>query len=239
MPPTHQTAMTWSLRCGDWRDLGEVCSGVEGTNCVERIIPQTAETALPGSLSRRYGLGTLPIHTDTAHWARPCRYLVMACAEVGPVPTATLLLDARHVRLSEPEEAACSSAVFLVRNGRRSFYGSIRERDREFIGLDPGCMAPLSCEGGLALQAFSFDRNRGALCQHDWETGVDPCYRQLARVARTRRWRAYSARARSSEGYGKMMKGQIPAGDHEGGPARQVARLCSSSLPRKAGQRFR
>jgi hypothetical protein len=84
----------------------------------------------------------------------------MACADEGPVPTATLLLDSRHVRLSEPEEVACSRSVFLVRNGRRSFYGSIHERNRGFIRFDPGCMAPLSCDGELALRALSSDRHQ-------------------------------------------------------------------------------
>src|SRR5271166_474912 len=66
------------------RSLGEIAPG-RGRQLVERIIPQTPETAMSGSLSSRYGLGMLPLHTDTAHWSRPCRYLVLACAEIGPV----------------------------------------------------------------------------------------------------------------------------------------------------------
>ena len=151
------------------RTLGEIAPG-RSHQLVERIIPQTAETAFAGSLSSRYGLGTLPLHTDTAHWSRPCRYLVMACAEPGPVPTPTLLVDAWHARLSELEELACSRAVFLVRNGRRSFYGSIRERNRGFIRFDPGCMTPVSCDGEIALRAFSPDRQKDALRRHDWKT---------------------------------------------------------------------
>jgi len=32
-----------------------------------------------GSLSSYFGLGPLPLHTDTAHWNVPCRYLALAC----------------------------------------------------------------------------------------------------------------------------------------------------------------
>jgi alpha-ketoglutarate-dependent taurine dioxygenase len=153
------------------RIFGNIVPG-RARQLVERIIPQTADSSFAGSLSRTYGLDTLPLHTDTAHWPRPCRYLVIACANPGPVPTPTLLVDSRRARLSKPEELACRRAVFLIRNGRHSFYGSIWERGREFIRLDPGCMTALSADGKMALQAFQCDRQRHALYRHDWKPGT-------------------------------------------------------------------
>jgi Taurine catabolism dioxygenase TauD, TfdA family len=150
--------------------LGAIERG-RGQQLVESIVPQTPDTAYAGSLSKKYGLEPLPLHTDTAHWPIPCRYLVIGCADAGPTPTPTVLLDVRRIRLSKLEASACDSAVFLIRNGRRSFYGHVRDRDRAFIRIDPGCMTPLACDGEIALSAFSVARNESVLYRHDWKPG--------------------------------------------------------------------
>src|SRR5208282_2252301 len=58
--------------------LGKIAPG-RGYQLVERIVPEEPGTARAGSLSSKYGLAPLPLHTDTAHWITPCRYLVMGC----------------------------------------------------------------------------------------------------------------------------------------------------------------
>jgi Taurine catabolism dioxygenase TauD, TfdA family len=150
--------------------FGKIESG-RGGKLVEKIVPQTFNAAYAGSLSNKYGLGPLPLHTETAHWPIPCRYVVIGCADAGPKPTPTVLLDVRQINLSKSEVSACESAVFLIRNGRRSFYGHLRERDRAFFRVDPGCMAPLTRDGEMALNAFSVARNERALYRHDWNAG--------------------------------------------------------------------
>jgi hypothetical protein len=150
--------------------LGEIVPG-RSRQRVEHIFPQDARMAHAGSLSQQYGMAPLPLHTDTAHWTVPCRYLVMACAEPGPEPTPTILLDSRVVSLTKCEAAACSSAVFLIRNGRRSFYGSITAQNRPFIRFDRGCMEPLSPNGAEIAGAFSQARNAGKTYRHDWQRG--------------------------------------------------------------------
>jgi len=152
------------------RLLGEVIPG-RGRAAVERVIPRMPSTAYAGSLSSRYGLASLPLHVDTAHWPTPCRYLVMACEAVGPVPTPTILLDRRKVQLSKAEDAACRQAVFLIRNGRRSFYSTMLQEDRPFLRIDPGCMSPLSETGKLALAVFQAERHEGICHRHEWKTG--------------------------------------------------------------------
>jgi alpha-ketoglutarate-dependent taurine dioxygenase len=150
--------------------LGEIVPG-RGRQLVEQVIPRTAEAAPKGSLSSLYGLRSLPLHTDMAHWPRPCRYLVLACAVEGPSSTPTFLLDSHQVSLSRSEAAACRNAIFLVRNGRRSFYGCISSADRQFIRIDPGCMAPMSEAGNAALDAFGSERQAQVMCQHHWKAG--------------------------------------------------------------------
>jgi hypothetical protein len=152
------------------KNLGEIVPG-RGRQHIEHIIPRDTASALAGSLSQKYGLAPLPLHTDTAHWTVPCRYLVMACFSSGPEPTPTILLDSKAVAINESESAACTSAVFLIRNGRASFYGSILSQDRPFIRFDLGCMVPMSPEGADAGDAFSYTRNVSRIYRHDWRRG--------------------------------------------------------------------
>jgi hypothetical protein len=152
------------------QSLGEIAPG-RGRQAVEIVVPERTESARPGSLSSKYGLGPLPLHNDTAHWIVPCHYLLLACVNPGPTPTPTVVLDSTTADLSDAEMNACRSAVHTIRNGRSSFYGSIWEQGRPFIRLDPGCMTPLSPEGVIALEAFDIERQEKRLAQHDWKVG--------------------------------------------------------------------
>ena len=95
----------------------------------------------------------------------------MGCPEPGPQPTPTILLDSQVVTFTDSEAAACTSAVFLIRNGRRSFYGSVKDRGRPFIRFDRGCMEPLTAEGAELEGVFDRARNAETLHQHDWKRG--------------------------------------------------------------------
>lgn len=151
--------------------LGRILPGRNGLP-VEVVMPETVESARPNSLSSRFGLAPLPLHSDTAHWSLPCRVLALACVDPGPTPTPTLLLDSRATTLTKSERIACKSAVFAIRNGRSSFYGSIIESGRPFIRLDPGCMMPMSSDGEFALEAFGLERQANSLERHEWEVGT-------------------------------------------------------------------
>jgi hypothetical protein len=150
--------------------LGEVVRG-RGGSLIERVVPEEEETARRGSLSSKYGLAPLPLHNDTAHWITPCRYIALACVSPGPRPTPTFLFDSQSAHLTERENLVCRASVFLIRNGRHSFYGSIKERNRPFVRVDPGCMAPLSDEGNEALRVFQMDRHVNNLHRHNWDAG--------------------------------------------------------------------
>jgi hypothetical protein len=62
--------------------------------------------------------------------------------------------------------------VFAISNGRFSFFGSLLERGRPFIRLDPGCMKPLSRDGEAALAAFGSEKNADRLYAHQWNLGA-------------------------------------------------------------------
>jgi len=138
---------------------------------VEEVIPRSGASAYSSSLSSKFGLRRLPLHTDTAYWPTPCRFLVLACSgEENPV-TPTVLLDSRTAALSASELSACRSSPFLISNGRNSFYGCITAPNRPYLRVDPGCMLPMSPDAEMALALYSAAHNDHLLYRHHWQQG--------------------------------------------------------------------
>jgi alpha-ketoglutarate-dependent taurine dioxygenase len=152
------------------QDLGSIIVRRRGES-IETIAPQRASSAPAASLSRQFGLDALPLHSDTAHWTVPCRYIVLACAQHGSVSTPTLLVDAHDPGFSEAEHVLLRSSTFIVRNGGNSFYGSLVDRKKSFIRFDPGCMLPLADSSVTAMGLYGMKRQRQRVISYDWEDG--------------------------------------------------------------------
>lgn len=149
--------------------LGQIVAGKKGLS--DSVSPRPAAAAPLRSLSRKFGLGLVPLHCDTAHWIVPCRYVVLACAESGSVDAPTILLDTLSLDLSNEERLLARSSCFLVRSGRGSFYASIIDSHRSFVRVDPGCMEPLSQDGVDALSLYSYERHRDKTAAFHWKIG--------------------------------------------------------------------
>jgi Taurine catabolism dioxygenase TauD, TfdA family len=93
---------------------------------------------------------------------------VLGCQSTGAVRSPTLLLDTLELRLSGPERELAYSAVFCVRNGRRSFYASMLGAARPFLRVDPGCMEPIGEDGVEAMKLFSYEREGTSPVAFDW-----------------------------------------------------------------------
>ncbi|MBF0180036.1 MAG: TauD/TfdA family dioxygenase [Magnetococcales bacterium] len=138
---------------------------------VEVLRPTAPEAAHPASLSRKYGLDAFPFHVDTAHWTVPARFLILSCVSPGEESVPTLLANRDDLHMSDEEQAVAKSAVFLVRNGRNSFYSSIFISGRDFVRYDPGCMEPQCQDAIRALAFFSRERVMPYVEKIDWQPG--------------------------------------------------------------------
>ncbi len=137
----------------------------------EELFPRRAATGNPNSLSGKYGLAPFPLHCDTSHWRVPCRFVLVACVDPGSVPTSTVLLDTADIILSQEEQILVLSSVFLIKNGRSSFYSSIRSSNRHFIRLDPGCMKAVTNEGSEAMELYSYANQKNCVRRISWRIG--------------------------------------------------------------------
>lgn len=152
------------------RELGAVMKG-RHSSYVERLESLAKDRAPASSLSAQFGRGEFPCHIDMAHLPVPCRYIVLGCGFAKERPAATLIQIVGGLRFSPDEMDCLRSGVFLVRNGRRSFFASVLGGRRRFFRWDPGCMLAKD-EYARAAQA-AIERELGAIdpVRHQWRAG--------------------------------------------------------------------
>jgi hypothetical protein len=119
---------------------------------IEVIRPTTQIDAAPHSLSRLYGEGIFPFHTDGAHWLTPPRLMVLLCVK-DDQHRPTLLLPSSILKTIETH---LKDAVFLVKTGRRSFYASpVLPMGFPNIRLDCDCMIPMNAQAREVVSRIS------------------------------------------------------------------------------------
>ena len=166
--------------------LGVVVPSRTGNSICETLIPTAAHQAKVSSLSRIYSTGEFPLHIDTAHWVTPCRYVVLCCLSPGSATRPTLLLDVRRLPLDAQQTSLLQSTPIRITNGRNSFFSTILSKNRPFVRFDPGCMTPITLEGGYALSI---------LTRENWPTYIEPIYWQAGMVVVIDNWRMLHGRA--------------------------------------------
>lgn len=89
---------------------------------------QDSMFAATNSLSRRYGRGAFPLHTDGAHRLNPPQFIILTCVEPGVCAVPTMLVRMSDMKLTAVERQIAETEAFLFLNGRRSFYSTILNR---------------------------------------------------------------------------------------------------------------
>jgi len=133
------------------RSLGIPLPSRPASPLIDPLRPVSRSQAHPFSLSAQHGAGAFPLHTDTAHWRTPARYVLLRAVGVHNDSRATLLLDSRSLPLEAADHCLLKRAVFAVRNGRSSFFSTILPEDERFLRFDRGCMSPRTPSARHAL----------------------------------------------------------------------------------------
>ena len=132
-----------------------------GDPTVSVLHPTDKVAAHPSSLSATYGLGQQPLHTDGAHLPhRPDLFVLLS---QRPSATPTRLWRATTVVPRTPH-TALHHGMFLVRNGRDSFYSPALSGSR--YRYDPGCMT--ACDVRARTVAQHFERLLPHAFAHEW-----------------------------------------------------------------------
>lgn len=157
--------------CGDdvLRAVSSTCLAL-GSSSSPRVDRLTVRPTLSHpSLTKACGIGEFPFHSDTVVWRIPARFVVLGCIDPGCSDRPTRISDSQNWVLSVEEAQQLRRAVFLVKNGRRSFLSAILGH-RQTMRFDPVCMEPQTSEGASASQLVQ-SRARATAIDHHWSVG--------------------------------------------------------------------
>lgn len=140
------------------RHIGSPVSSRLNGNIIDELRPTNKEQANPKSLSAIHGTGSFPLHTDTAHWRIPARYVILHAKEITLDDHSTSILDLNRIKFDEKENELLSRGMFKIVNGRNSFLSTIRGNVDQTRSLryrfDRGCMEPSNKSGIEAYNLF-------------------------------------------------------------------------------------
>lgn len=112
---------------------------------ISRVTPTPTKDARPGTMSSTFGTGAFPLHTDTAHWSTPARYVILR--SIGVSHERPTLLARSELLWSTPKNKSLAQrSIWTVRGPAGKFYCSMLFaacRDSG-VRLDLCCMHPLN-----------------------------------------------------------------------------------------------
>jgi hypothetical protein len=167
--------------------LGTPVATRSGGGIFDTLVPTKADSANPKSLSKVYDVGEFPLHVDTAHWLKPCRYLVFGCVNPGSNARPSFLVDTRRLPLMDVQKSLLYSEPLRVTNGRNSFYSTVMSKTRPFIRFDRACMSSVTSEGASVLEMFS---------QYKWPNYIETIHWKPGMVLVIDNWLILHGRAR-------------------------------------------
>lgn len=121
-----------------------------GTKVIDRLSPKEKKDAHNYSLSRNYGVNSFPLHTDTAYFKIPVRYILLYSMNPGSGNRPTFLYDSNRLFNYDKElRFELAHVLFKVINGRNSFLTTVynSHQNKCFFRLDRDCMKATSSKG--------------------------------------------------------------------------------------------
>lgn len=145
-----------------------VCPTRRDEGPIAVLRPTAKADAHPRSLSARYGLDVLPLHTDGANHLSPPTVVLLEATV--PCRGSTLIHPVCLKFLSPRQRESIRSGVFLVGSGRSAFYSHALDTAGR-VRFDPGCMHPVD-PAARYVSDWLIQSAEGAQ-RHDWgQSGV-------------------------------------------------------------------
>lgn len=123
--------------------LGHISPHPNGEK-IASISPKPKSQSIAGTLSNRFGFGTFPMHTDTAFWPKPARYVLLSSTEPSNTKTLIFHIDNIWNQLSKYDTSLAKRAIFIVKTIHGQHYTSLEFKENGQMGFryDPCTMFP-------------------------------------------------------------------------------------------------
>lgn len=154
--------------------LGQPVPSVPGRPIVDTLVPKTPRLSRPGSLSARFGMGSFPFHTETAHWRFPIDWAILHCVDPGSGHRPTLLVDGWELDLTDHELDHLSKSLMIVKNGSRSFLAPPVEKGIHgpLFRCDFSCMCPAFRSAAWVIDVLREKLREATPRIVHWKTGL-------------------------------------------------------------------
>lgn len=110
------------------------------------LTPKDGLNSTKGTFSNKYGFGRFPLHTDTAFYVQPIRYMMLSMNKPSETCTTLLSIEKLFEKLNPNDEYIASRAIYKVKTSESSFYTSLilESRGIKYMRYDPTCMFPVN-----------------------------------------------------------------------------------------------
>lgn len=137
------------------KQLGKVIPHPNG-DMISTVSPNDGKDKVTGTMSNRFGYSSFPMHTDTAFWLEPARYIVMGVLEKSDCNTKIVNFNVLLDNLNAKALAALETATYLINTIEGKRYSSpLIKTNREYgVKFDPSCMTPINQAAQYFHQAF-------------------------------------------------------------------------------------
>jgi len=110
------------------------------------LSPSHGEHSIKGTFSHRYGFSLFPLHTDTAFWSQPSRYIVIGMFMKSDSNTHLIQTSEVFSKLSTKSLNYAKSATYIIDTIEGKKYTSLlfSEFGENGFRFDPSCMKPIN-----------------------------------------------------------------------------------------------
>lgn len=127
------------------KEFGTIINHPNGS-IIDYIRPKKKTEALKNTLSYNFEYKEFPLHTDTAFWEIPSRYVLLSCENYSSTATTIIKSEELINLLSIKELSEFKNSIFLVKTQNSNFYTSILSIicNIKCFRFDSNCMRPLN-----------------------------------------------------------------------------------------------
>lgn len=141
-------------------------------NIIDNLRPKAKTLALKKSFSYHFEFGTFPLHTDTAFWRLPAKYLVLYSDIKSSAATTLINFNTMIDKESGKFQRLINDSIFLEKTPSTAFYTKISNRylNSTFIRFDPNTMFPMNKQAKEAFRLIADVASQISPYRVEWDT---------------------------------------------------------------------
>lgn len=126
-------------------DLGTIVNHPNGEK-ISNVIPREKKDSLMGTFSNIFGFDSFPMHTDTAFWSTPAKYVILSAQDIYKAKTLIIHIKEIWEQLSEKEKSYAQQSIYLIKTIHGQHYSSFlfKVSGIEAFRHDPCTMIPFN-----------------------------------------------------------------------------------------------